>query len=319
MPEKKFMWCTLVHLGTNLWFEEGNHRGEQELKLWKMPASPRVRFDPEQWEKYLVLLKETGTNTIILDLAEGLQYKSHPELAIEGSWGREKMTAELAKMRSMGFDVIPKLNFSATHDVWLGKYARMVSTEEYYRVCKDLIDEVAEIFKPEYIHIGMDEEDYETQKLYDYVVIRQNDLWWHDLYYFVDCVEKHGARAIMWSYYARSNPDEFIEKCPKSVIQSVWYYLYEFEGDISPENEEKVRPFKLLSEAGFDLMPTGSIEFVNDNLEMMAAFCKKHIAPERLVGFMQTTWESVEPQWEDYLVRGAKSLREARRIYEGDI
>lgn len=92
----------------------------------------------------------------------------------------------------MGFEVIPKLNFSTTHDTWLGEYALMVSTSVYYRVCKELIDEVCELFQPRFLHLGMDEEVYENQKDYDYVVIRQNDLWWKDFYYLVDCVEQHG-------------------------------------------------------------------------------------------------------------------------------
>lgn len=313
---KKVKWSTLVHLGTNLWFEEGNHRGEVEPKLWKMAGTSKLRFDDDLWEKYLVQMKEGGVDTIILDLAEGLCYKSHPELAIEGSWSRERMQAELAKMRSMGFEVIPKLNFSACHDVWLGEYAKMVSTEEYYKVCKDLIDEVAEIFEPEFIHIGMDEEDYQTQKLYDYVVLRQNDLWWHDFYYFVDCVEKHGARAMVWSFYARNDPEEFIKKCPKSVVQCVWYYLNNFEGDIDADAMKCVKPFKMLAEAGYDIMPTGSNAFVSENLETIAAYCKKHIAPEHILGFMQSTWEAVMPQWEDCLKDGIESLKASKKIYE---
>lgn len=60
------------------------------------------------------------------------------------------MRKEVERLRAMGFEVIPKLNFSTSHDVWLGDYSRMISTPTYYRVCRDLIEEVAEVFKPKY-------------------------------------------------------------------------------------------------------------------------------------------------------------------------
>ncbi|MBQ1229154.1 MAG: uracil permease, partial [Firmicutes bacterium] len=42
---------------------------------------------------------------------------------------------------AMGITIIPKLNFSTNHDVWLGEYSRMVSTSIYYGVCRDLIND----------------------------------------------------------------------------------------------------------------------------------------------------------------------------------
>lgn len=310
-----FMWSTLVHLGTNLWYEEGNYSGG-ERKTWKSPASPDLRFDRATWDAYLLRLREKGTNTIILDVAEALVYQSHPELAVNGSWTREEMLAELSRLNDMGFEVIPKLNFSSTHDTWLKEYSLMVSTPVYYQVCKDLIDEVAEIFKPRYIHLGMDEEVYENQKNYDYVVIRQNDLWWHDLYYLVDCVEKNNARAMIWSDYARHRPDEFVEKCPKSVVQCVWYYFNEFGENLSPVCEVRVRPYEILDRAGFDQLPTGSVEYFDENLELLVKYCSEHVSKEHLLGFMQTTWEAVQPEWQDMLNKGADTVEAARAWYE---
>ena len=56
-------------------------------------------------------------------------------------------TAELERLKNMGFKLIPKLNFSSCHDIWMKEYSRMVSTEPYYQVCADLIKEVCEIFE----------------------------------------------------------------------------------------------------------------------------------------------------------------------------
>jgi hypothetical protein len=43
-------------------------------------------------------------------------YPSHPELAVKGSWSPEKMKSELARLRALGLEPIPKRNFSASHD-----------------------------------------------------------------------------------------------------------------------------------------------------------------------------------------------------------
>ena len=254
-------------------------------------------------------------NAIVLDIADGLVYPSHPELAVEGAWTAERLAREGELLRGMGIEVIPKLNFSTTHDVWLGEYAKMVSSQSYYDVCRALIDDVCAILHPRYFHLGMDEENYEIQQDYRYVVIRQREQWWHDLRYLVDCVEKNGARAMMWSDYAREHTEEVIENCPKSVIQCVWYYFSKFYGELSYAQEIRVRPLKALSEAGFDLFPGGSLEYEDDNFTSLAAYCKNEVAHERILGFLQTTWEPVIPEWRDMLRRSAKTVGEARAMW----
>lgn len=314
--KNEFMWATLVHLGTNLWFEEGNEHGMDEDKLWKFPASKDLRFDRTVWENYILRMKECGVNTIVLDVADALKYDSHPEIAVNGAWTPDEMRAEIKRLNDMGFEVIPKLNFSSCHDEWLGVYSRMLSTPIYYQVCKDLIDEVCEIFKPRFVHLGMDEEVFENQKDYDFIVIRQHDLWWHDFYYLVQCVENNGARAMMFSDHARHYPEEFVEKVPKSVVQCVWYYFNKFGDDMDEMCEVRVRPLKTLDEAGYDIFPTGSIEYFDENLLNLTKYCAENISKEHLLGFMQTTWESVTPERTDYLERGNVALKAAKDWYD---
>ena len=223
------IWSVLLHLGGNMWNEEGNIRGRESCP--DAVASQKLRFSRPVWDRYLKRLAGMGVNMIVLDIGEGLRYESHPELAVEGSWSREDLVRELGAMRAMGFEVIPKLNFSACHDVWLRDYARMLSTPVYYEVVSDLIREVSEIFRPRFFHLGMDEETAGHQRDYDYCVIRQHDLWWHDFYYMTSCVEREGARAWIWSDYIWGHRDEFLAKMPKSVVQSNWYYTPRFEDE----------------------------------------------------------------------------------------
>ncbi len=310
-----FNWGMLVHFMTNWTYEEGNDRGGNPDNVWQSAGSLKLRLDYKVYRQYLEDLKASGVNTIVIDVGDAMVFKSHPEIAVEGAFTYEEMERELDYMAEMGFEVIPKLNFSATHDYWMRDYARMVSTPIYYKVVKDLIDEVIELFKPRYFHIGMDEEDAESQSKYDYIVVRQHDLWWHDLYYYVDCVEKQGVRAMMWSDYARTKPDEFIAKCPKSVVQNVWYYFSFYGDDIEDLYKIRIKPVEIFEEAGYDQMPAGSVACDKDSFPRFVDFCTDRVSKEHLLGFIQTTWAPMMPKWQELLDYGNKTVREAREVY----
>ena len=140
-PEPKFIWSYLVHFGVNSWKDiplETQDPSMPEKWLTRCCAD-HVRFDEPSWQRLSAALAKAGCNQIIIDLAEIVVYPSHPELAVKGSWSVERLRKELDRLRGMGFEVIPKMNFSACHDTWLKDYHRMVSTKKYYQVCEDLI------------------------------------------------------------------------------------------------------------------------------------------------------------------------------------
>ena len=312
-----FIWSTLVHFSTNLWFDKGNTRCDGSA-VWRSPASSSLRFDRSLWNEYVDALIKCDSNAVVIDLGDAMIYDSHPEIAVDGAFTKDEIRAELDRLNDLGFEVIPKLNFSATHDEWLGEYARMLSTSKYYEVCRDLIMETAELFDARLFHIGFDEETYDHQKDYTYVTVRNGDLWWHDLKFMADCVEECGARALVWSDYARTKPDEFVAKLPKSVIPVNWYYFTEFGEDMSEMARVRVEPFHVLERHGFDQIPGGSVEYHRENIELLARYCKEHIAPERLLGFIQTTWASVEDKYRDKLFDGAVALGYAIRKFENE-
>ena len=210
MENKSFIWSYLLQLGSNMWNDEHNTRSRDGRS--NQDAYPVLRFDRKLWDAQVLDLKAAGCNTLIIDLGEAMFFESHPELAVAGSWSHDQMRAEVERLKALGFEVVPKLNFSACHDVWLKDYSRMLSTPIYYQVCSDVIKEVCEVFKPKYFHIGMDEETAAHQINQDYVVVRQFDLWWKDFYYLVNCVEREGARAWIWSDYIWEHTEEFVRK-----------------------------------------------------------------------------------------------------------
>ena len=103
--DKEFIWAHLVHLGSNMWNEEGNTRGREHRST--PCASPVLRFKRELWDTHVKNLRESGVNTLVVDVGEAMRYESHPELAVEGSFDRERMLDELAKLRAI-FDVLTR-------------------------------------------------------------------------------------------------------------------------------------------------------------------------------------------------------------------
>ena len=146
---KQKMWAYLMHLSDNMWGDPGSM-----IKI--APYQPELTTDDKIWKDTIDFLPTQGFNTVLIDIGDAIQYETHPEISVKGAWSKDKLKAELNRMRAMGLTPLPKLNFSAGHDAWLGEYSRMLSTSTYYQVCKDLILEVAEVFgNPEYFHLGI--------------------------------------------------------------------------------------------------------------------------------------------------------------------
>lgn len=299
--DQKLIWGNLLHLSYNMWednvplkYRDENYQCStcQEAREWAHPYRPFLTFDDLTWNTLLQEMADVGMNMVVIDLGDAVQYESHPEIAVRNAWTKEKLGSELVKMRKLGLESIPKLNFATTHDIWMGEYSRMVSTTKYYSVCRDLISEVIELFgTPRFFHIGMDEETAGHQSRQDYAVIRQNDLWWGDLYFYMDEIEKKGVRAWVWSDYAWNKPDLFFRKMPKSVLQSNWYYGTEFElNKLNEPAKTYVKLYNDLEEHGFDQIPTGSNHSNDINMEATVDYGKKAIDQSRLYGFMTAPW-----------------------------
>jgi hypothetical protein len=302
------------------WFDY--HRNDE------LSYSPTLRWDQDLWEDLTRQMAEGGCNAILLHLGDGIKYDSHPEIAVEGAWTPNELKGEIKRLKALGIDLYPMLNFSSAHDLWLGDYHRKVSTPEYYRVCEDLITEVAEIFnKPKYFSLGYDEETFGHQSWYEYAVVRQDDLWWRDFLWFVEKVEEQGSRNWIWSDKIWDHNDDFLARMPKSVIQSNWYYPANFDLDIDlaqakergldiqePEagivrkKTTPLRAFLELERGEFDQVPAGSIDVAEGNFSGNVHFAKQHIPRDRTLGFMQTYWRPVLEKFRDFHERGVRDF-----------
>lgn len=116
-------------------------------------------------------IAKSGFNLLIIDCADGLMYKSHPELTRRYSIPKSSLKKLLNYARKRRIELVPKLNFSQSiyhrHNYWFRPYNHLFDNDEYWEIAFELIDELIEVFRPErFFHIGMDEDDKRTHAQY---------------------------------------------------------------------------------------------------------------------------------------------------------
>jgi hypothetical protein len=299
------IWACLLHLSFNFASGIANYGGI------------RKEFEPIEtvWNAALDAMVEQGMNMVLINLDDSVNWKSHPEIALRNAWSTVRLREEIMKMRKMGLEPIPMLNFSSTHDAWLGEYSRMLSTDKYYSVCSDLITEAIDIFdKPRFFHLGMDEEApaYQINR-HDYLVVRQNDLWWGDFYFLIGEVMKGGVRPWVWSDYYWNHPEQFVKKMPRSVVQSNWYYGKSFD-----EKIKNVKAYVDLEGYGYDQIPTGKYydDGAEDSIINTVKFCNEKIADPRLLGFLTTFWKPVTEEYRERILKGIENSGTTKKWFD---
>ena len=322
--------AVLLHLGHNMWSEwlpTGIERKQEDSDYNRKPDLKLVN-DDRLWEKVTNHLAAKGMNMVVIDIGEALVYPSHPELGIEGSWSPDRLRKELKRLRGMGLEPIPKLNFSATHDGWLKDYHRMLTLPKWYEVAKDVINDVIDVFdRPRFFHLGWDEENTDHSWGRDYFVMRKGEMWWNDFLYTIKCVENRGVRAWVWSDNGWDMP-EYFTRCPKSVVQSNWYYD-ECHGGFDLEknktaDHKRLKEFWTLEQAGFDQIPCGTNWVghqrvadkcgADDVIGQLVKLGRRVVSKDRLLGFMMAPWAQCDTdEHAAFAMRGADLFASALR------
>ena len=294
-----FIKGALLHLGSNMWHDVRTPiDGDKPMgKRWDI--KDRVDFlraKDEVWRACTDAMKQHGFNMIVIDLGEALAYPSHPELAVKGTWSIDKMRRELDRLRGMGIEPIPKLNFSTTHNAWMKDWRHKVSTPEYLDTVDDLIRDVAEIFDhPRFFHIGYDEETMGHQGgwgRYEYIVVRRGAIYWRDFLRCVDTVRATGCRPWCFSDQIWQDHDRFIKYMPRDVIMCPWH--------IRPE-KPKTQMIEELAALDFDFIPDGSTHTTKeegidrDELVRTLDYCGKVIPKKHLLGYVICPWVTCTP------------------------
>ena len=317
-------------LGRNMWADYYVDPNQDAVRMGKKYTAS-FTVNEEGWWSGVDYAAKAGLNLVFIDLGEAMAFPSHPELAVPGSWSPEKMQGYLDRMRKLGLEPIPKLNFSACHDGWLKEYARMLSTRKYYEVCEDVIRDACDIFgKPRLFLLGFDEENANLQKTRHLIRIRQGELWWHDVFFFEKACKKAGARPMMWADKIWHCRKEYLSRMSKDILQSAWYYFDEFEladtWDDEFEKQGKWAHMKhgagavvALEEGGFDQMPCCANCYREHSVDGMVRLCKERIAAQRLKGIYIAPWARTDTEGKMYTEEersrlANKNMRGAGRV-----
>ena len=320
-------------------------------KLWGIRVPLSKDFDKELWQSVIEDAANAGMNAIVLWTGNGVRYESHPEIAREDAVSPEWIKEQVRICREKGIALYPELNLSASHDDWLGEYARMLSTSIYYKVIKDLIEEAYALFdSPAYIHLGMDEEDFKHQKNRDFVAFRQGALYMKDLRYMVDCCKAVGATPWIWACPLFDMTEAFVEEFkPDEIVLSPWYYnafrrehytpiesrqeyvTYYNEGDYAKMNIRFVEedPFLVnvrakalpLMEKGYRYIPCASVFNRCDwnTVDLMEYFRDNGI-DRQILGYITAPWIPLKKEERSltYLEESFRFFREAKREIYGE-
>ena len=181
------IWGNLLHLSYNMW----------------LPYQPYLRCDDKLWEELTKRMADVGMNMVVIDLGDGVQYQSHPEIAVQGAWSAERLRKELARLAQTGLGADSEAQFLhlprrvAGPVFSAGLHAALLQGLRRPDRRSDSSVRQAAI-----LSLGLRRRDGGKPEEFAYAVVRQYELWWHDFEFFVKQVERRGARPWIWSDYA---------------------------------------------------------------------------------------------------------------------
>ena len=306
------MWVYMLQLGSNMWRKKGAHNPVYAESIYH----DTMYTEKEVWDKLTEALPGFGFNTVLVDVGEAIQLDSHPELTIPGAWSKSQAKEEISRLRELGLTPIPKLNFSAGHNAWLQDYAYMIGTDTYYKVTEEILEEMIEIFDtPEFFHLGLDEETTSQAEYNPITVLRSSFKFVEDAQKLFRVCDKKNVRPWIWLDKAAlkvfGGDEGFSQNIPKNALVSNWYY-YDFNVE---RHQDWVEIYKKLGEWGYDQIPCCSTWNNSRNCWQTLEYCKEHVNPESIKGYMSAPWLFTTSKNYYGLLNGAQVFQHAKQQF----
>jgi hypothetical protein len=86
MPEP-MIFANLLHLSYNMWGDWENPAVKGKYWAYK----PYLRFDESLWNDLLEKMASYKMNMVVIDVGDGIEFSSHPEIAVKNAWSRDKL------------------------------------------------------------------------------------------------------------------------------------------------------------------------------------------------------------------------------------
>ena len=233
------------------------------------------------------------------------------------------MKEELEYIRALGITPIPKCNFSCGHSAWLKEYAYMVGTQKYNQVCKDIIEELIELFDtPPYFQLGLEEEDTNSQQGQPIAIVRSASKKPEDANYLFDICRAKGVRPWIWAdennVKAFGGDEAFCKNVGRDVIISNFHYGVIRCDEKVMEKYSFANYCDKFSKWGYDQVPTGSTWTWHVNNKDIMRFCKTHLDDKSIYGYMTASWLFTVEKKYYALLADAENFAYARRDIYGD-
>jgi len=194
---------------------------------WYARKAREKPFDLEVGLEAIDAMAQAGLNLLMIDCADGVRYKSHPELARPYSVPMKHLRTLVARAERHGIEVVPKLNFSLSshhhHNDWFRPHDKLFDNAEYWRLAFEIIDELIQNTHPRrFFHIGMDEDHKRSHRQYVRAILmlrkglrarKLRTIIWNDSSVDWPPAEVHKEKSIMAE-----------KKLPHDVVQVVWDY-----------------------------------------------------------------------------------------------
>jgi hypothetical protein len=194
--------------------------------VWCKKKAREKRFDLDLALEIVESMSRVGMNLLVVDCADGVVYKSHPELRRPYSAGMRALETIARRAEKLGIEIAPKLNFSQgseCHNLWFRPHNFPFDTPEYWKHATALIDELIKVCRPKrFFHIGMDEDFGRSHAQYIRAILTLRNI-----------LKRRRLRPVIWNdSFMMGGPYEvFGEKCmaaekkiPKDVVQVPWCY-----------------------------------------------------------------------------------------------
>ncbi len=195
--------------------------------VWYVRKAREKPFDLKVALDVVDAMAEADMNLLVIDVADGVKYKSHPELERRYSVPMGHLKRLVQRARKSGIEVVPKLNFAQSgrhhHNEWFRPHNRLFDSEKYWKLGFELIDELIGVCGPErFFHVGMDEDHDRSCRQFAEAVRA-----------LAEGLKARGLRAAMWkdtpviggAWECHGEKSRAAEKTtPKDVVQVPWGY-----------------------------------------------------------------------------------------------
>lgn len=236
---------------------------------------------------------------LVVEVGCGMEYARRPEVFVEGfaTNAEDDVRAAADLAISLGVELVPFLNASGAHDIWLAPYPYAVpDTDLYLEALFDTIDECLEVMRPATFHIGMDEDvatDFDGVPRRDAQTHREVMLACHEF------LRRRGVATLVWND-GISILGPGADGIPRDIVVMPWLY----GGSDFTSAQSYV-------DLGFRILCSPWSQWHVENDQFFSLYAAT-LNEDRVLGMAGTIWYPVPPEAEtDYrrcLVKAADAF-----------